>query len=173
MSKFSQGVKHLIHELIPPVTFFFVAFQLLAFTRALMLKQYGIEAMAFMEATISALVVAKVVLLTDLLPFINRFPGRPLIYNIAWKTLIYLLAALAVRCLEAFIHFYRQQGLILGATRHMLDEIVWPHFWAIQIWLTVLLMLYCTMHELGRALGRDRMRELFLGAATKTATTVK
>ena len=173
MSKFGQGVKHLIHELIPPVTFFFVAFQLLALTRALMLRQYGIEATTFVEATIGALVVAKVVLLADLLPFINRFPGRPLIYNITWKTLIYLLAALAVRYLEAFIHFYRQQGLILGATRHMLDEIVWPHFWAIQIWLTVLLMLYCTMDELGRALGRNRVRELFLGVCTKTGAAAK
>ena len=76
MSSFGHKVKHLIRELIPPVVFFFVAFQLLAFTRALMLKQYGIEVTDFLEATIGALVAAKVVLLSDLLPFINRFPGR-------------------------------------------------------------------------------------------------
>src|SRR5580692_3757936 len=125
MSKFVKGVKHLVYELIPPVTFFFLTFQLLAFTRALMLKQYGIEAMAFMEATIGALVAAKVVLLADLLPFINRFPGRPLIYNIAWKTLIYFVAALLVRYLEEFVHFYRQQGQWLAANRQMLEELIW------------------------------------------------
>jgi hypothetical protein len=167
MSKFVKGVKHLVYELIPPVTFFFVAFQLLALTRALMLKQYGIEAMAFMEATIGALVAAKVVLLADLLPFMNRFSHRPLIYNIAWKTLIYILAALLVRYIEAFIHFYRANGTLLGANRRMLDEVVWPHFWAIQIWLTVLLMLYCTMDGLSKALGRDRMKELFFGGPVK------
>jgi hypothetical protein len=173
MSKLGHGLKKLIHEMIPPVTFFFVSFQLLAFTRALMLRQYGIEVGTFMVATIGALVTAKVVVLADLLPFINRFPGRPLIYNIAWKTLIYMLAALLVRYLEEFIHFYRLQGHFLGATRHMLDEIIWPHFWAIQIWLTVLLMLYCAMDELGRALGRDRLREIFLGPSGKAGSTAK
>jgi hypothetical protein len=105
MSSFGHKVKHLIRELIPPVVFFFVAFQLLAFTHALMLRGYGIEVTTFVAATVGALVVAKVVLLADLLPFINRFPGRPLIYNIAWKTTIYFVAALLVRYLEEFIHF--------------------------------------------------------------------
>jgi hypothetical protein len=47
-----------------------------------------------------------------------------------------------------------------------LDEVDWPHFWTIQIWLTVLLLVYCTMQELLRALGHDKVRELFFGAAS-------
>ncbi|HWY88091.1 MAG TPA: hypothetical protein VNX28_15270 [Gemmataceae bacterium] len=167
MSKFSHGVKRLVQELIPPTTFFFIAFQLLAFTRALMLKQYGIEVTTFLAASIGALVAAKVVLLTDLLPFINRFPGRPLIYNIVWKTAIYFSAAFVVRYLEEFIRFYSQYDGVMSANRHLLDEVIWTHFWAVQIWLMVLLLLYCTMHELVRALGKDKMRELFFGVSRK------
>ena len=173
MSKFVHGLKHLILELIPPASFFFVAFQLLAFTRALMLRQYGIEVTAFLEATIGALVAAKVVLLSNLLPFINRFPGRPLIYNIAWKTPIYFAAAFAVRYLEELFHYYRRHGELAAANRHMLDEVVWPHFWAIQIWLMVLLLTYCTLDEMVRALGGDRMRELFFGVSRKDARDAK
>jgi hypothetical protein len=163
MSKFGHAVKHLILELIPPAVFFFITFQMLAFTRSLMLKQYGIEVTTFLAATIGALVAAKVVLLADLLPFINRFPGRPLIYNIAWKTVIYFLAAFLVRYLEEFIHFYRKQGQWVAANRQMLNEVVWTHFLAIQIWLMALLLVYCTLAELVRALGRERARELFFG----------
>jgi len=163
MSYDGHRLKHLVQEMIPPVTFFLVAFELLAFTKALMLRQYGIELTDFISAGIGALIAAKVVVLSDLLPFINRFPNRPLIYNIIWKTIIYFSAAFVVRYLEEFIHFYRLHHEIFGANRHLLDEVVWPHFWAIQIWLTVLLMIYTTMDELVRALGRDRMRELFLG----------
>ena len=170
MSKFTHSVKHLVREMIPPAVFFFVTFQLLALTRALMLKQYGIDVTTFAAATIGALVAAKVVVLADLLPFINRFPGRPLIYNIAWKTTIYFLAAFMVRYLEEFIHFYRAHGTVLGANRHLLDEVVWAHFWAIQLWLTVLLLIYCTMDGLVRALGRDRVRELFIGVSSRSAT---
>ena len=167
MSKFVHGLKHLVRELIPPAAFFFVAFQLLAFTRALMLKQYGIEVTDFLEATIGALVAAKVVLLSDLLPFINRFPGRPLIYNIAWKTPIYFAVTFGVRYLEELYHYYRKHGELTAANRHLLDEIIWPHFWAIQIWLLVLLLIYCTLHEMVGALGHDRMRELFFGVSRR------
>ena len=169
MSNFGHGLKHFIQEMIPPVLFFFISFQLLAITRALMLKQYGIEVTTFVVATVGALVTAKVVVLADLLPFINRFPGRPLICNIIWKTMIYFLAAFAVRYLEEFIHFYRAHRTLLDVNRHLLDEVVWPHFWAIQLWLTVALLIYCTGDELVRALGRDRVRELFFGISSKTA----
>ena len=163
MSKFTHSLKHLVHEMIPPIIFFFVSFQLLALTRALMLKQYGIEVTTFVAATIAALVTAKVVVLADLLPFINRFPGRPLIYNIAWKSPIYFVVAFVVRYLEELFHFYRQHGTVWEANRHLLDEVVWPHFWAIQIWLSALLLVYCTLQELMRALGRDKVQELFFG----------
>jgi hypothetical protein len=163
MSKFTHSLKHLVNELIPPVTFFFVSYQLLALTRALMLKQYGIEATTFLAATIGALVTAKVVVLADLLPFINRFPGRPLSYNITWKTAVYILAALVVRYLEELFHFYRQHGTLWEANRHLFAEVIWPHFWVIQIWLSALLLVYCTAQEMVRALGRDKLKALIFG----------
>jgi len=167
MSNFGRRVKHLIHEMIPPAIFFFVSFQLLAFTRALMLKRYGIEVTTFVVATIGALVAAKVVVLADLLPFINRFPGKPIIYNIAWKTPIYFVVAFVVHYLEELFDFYRKAGDLGAANRQMLDDVIWTRFWAIQIWLMVLLLVYCTMQELLRALGRDKVRELFFGVSGK------
>jgi hypothetical protein len=169
MSKFGQGLKHFILELIPPFLFFFIAFQLITFTNALLLRQYGIDVTSFVVASIGALVAAKVVVLSDLLPFVNRFPGKPLIYNIAWKTPIYFLAAFVVRYIEALIDFYRHNDTLLGANRRMLAEIVWPHFWMIQIWLMVLLLIYCTMDAIAQAVGRDKIRELFFGTSGKSA----
>lgn len=167
MSKFSNGVKHLVLELIPPFIFFFIAFQLIAFTNSLMLRQYGIDVTTFLEATIGALVVAKVVLLSDLLPFSKPSPRRPLIFNVAWKSVIYILAAFVVRYIEALIHFYRQNETLLHVNRRMISEIIWPHFWAIQIWLTVLLLIYCCMDAVVRTVGQDKVRELFFGVLDK------
>lgn len=157
-------LKHELLEVIPPAVFFFIAFQVIAFTRALMLEQYGIRVSTFVAATVAALVVAKVVLIADHLPLINRFPEKPLIYNVVWKTLVYLLAALLVRYLEHLIPFAREHGGLAAANRHLLDEVVWPHFWAVQIWLLVLLLVYCALRELVRALGRERVLHLFFGS---------
>ena len=163
MSKFIAGLKHEIFEAIPPFIFFLVAFHLIAVTRVLMQHQYGIHASTVMNATIAALVVAKVVLLADLLPFVNRFPEKPLAWNIVWKTFIYMLASMVVVYLERLWEFHGKYGSIAAANSHMVEELSWPHFWAVQIWMTVLFLLYCTLRELSRVLGGKRMRALFLG----------
>ena len=161
MSKLGQSLKHEIRELIPVTLFFFVSFQLLALTEALMLEQYGIRVSAFLTATVMALVVAKVVLITDHFALVNRFPDKPLIYNVVWKTVIYVVAALAFRYAEHFVHFWRQTGNVAEANRRLIDEVVWPHFWGVQLWLLVLLFVYCAFRELVRALGRKRIIRMF------------
>jgi hypothetical protein len=169
MNKLANRFKHLLQEMVAPTIFFFISFQLLAFTRALILNQYTVEIPVFVAATFGALVVAKVVLVVNMLPFMNRFPGRPLIYNVAWKTPIYLLAAFVVRYLEQVLHFYRTHGTLVAVNRQLLDEVNWPRFWVIQLWLAVLLVIYLTMAELVAALGRGRARALFFGASRKAA----
>jgi hypothetical protein len=169
MNTLLNRVKHEVLELIPPAVFFFIAFQVIAFTRALMLEQYGIKVTTFVAATIGALVVAKVILIADMLPFINRYPGKPLIYNVVWKTAIYFVVSLLVRYVEHIIPFVRKQGSLIAANRQLMDEVIWPHFWAIQIWLLLLLLVYCSFRELVRALGRDRVLQMFFGHSGQNA----
>ncbi len=163
MNKIAARVKEEILEVIPPTIFFFVAFHIIAFTRALMLLQYGIHVSTAAGATVAALVVGKVVLIADNLPFINRFPEKPLIYNVVWKTGIYVLSALLVRYIEHLIPFLWQYGSVRTATRHLLEDVVWSHFWAVQIWLLVLFFIYCALRELIRVLGRRAVIEMFFG----------
>ena len=54
-------------------------------------------------ATVGALLIAKVVLIADKLPIINRFPEKPLIYNVVWKTVIYIGASLLLHYLEHLV----------------------------------------------------------------------
>ena len=165
MNKSFQRLKEEFLALIPTAVFFFVAFQLLAITKALILQQYGIQVATFVAATIGALITAKVVMIVDFLPFVNRFPDKPLAYNVVWKTIIYLLAAFLVRYVEHLIHFVRKYGDIAVANSRLLDEVIWPHFLIVQIWLFVLFLMYCTLRELIRALGRERIRSMFFGPA--------
>ena len=163
MSKIFQRLKKEFLGVIPAAIFFFVAFQLLALTRSLILRQYDIETSTFFAATFGALVVAKVVMVADLLPFINRFPDRPLIYNILWKTAIYMITASVVRYIEHLVRFYLEYGNIAEANRHLIDDVVWPHVWVVHIWLLVVFLMYCVITELIRVLGRERVRSIFLG----------
>ena len=51
------------------------------------------------------------------------------------------------------------------------DEIVWPHFWGVQLWLLVLLLVYCAIRELVRALGRERVTQMFFKEPASPVST--
>ncbi len=163
MSKVFEKLKEEFVALLPPTIFFFITLHLVAVIRVLMLKGTGIPVSTPLQVTIAALILGKAVLIADLLPFINLYPHKPLIYNVAWKTAIYLLMSMFVHYLERLIDFWKEAGSFVAGNQRLLSEMVWPHFWAIQILLLVLIAFYCTIHELVRAIGRDQFLKMFLG----------
>ncbi len=163
MSKLTTKLKEEFFAIIPPTIYFFVALHIVVFIRVLMLKGTGISPLGSVSVAVSALVLGKAVLLADLLPSINRFPHKPLIYNITWKTLIYLLVATVLHYLERLIEFWRQSGGLIAGNKKLFAEMVWPRFWAIQIVLFILIAAYCTMHELARVLGKEKILRIFFG----------
>ena len=163
MTKLSTTLKKEFFELLPPTIFFFVALHIVAFVRVLMLKGTGLKPLSTMSIAVAALILGKAVLIADMLPMVNRVPNKPLIYNVAWKTLIYLLMATLIHYLERLIDFWRQTGGFVTGNQKLLSQIVWPHFWAIQIILLVLIVMYCTTHELVRVIGREKVLRVFFG----------
>ena len=163
MTRLWHTIKHEFFEVLPPTIFFLVTFHIVLIDRALMLREYGLRLSSIGAAAVMALLVAKVVLVADKLPFINRFPQKPLIYNVLWKTAIYVLASLFVHYLEHLIPRWWRGGDFTDANRDLWREIVWPHFWAIQLWLLVLIFVYCASRELVRVVGRERVVQIFFG----------
>jgi hypothetical protein len=163
MTKLLTKLKEEFFRLLPPTIFFFVALHIEAFVRVLALKGSGISPLSTMSIAVASLILGKAVLLADMLPMINRFPTKPLIYNIAWKTVIYWLISALIHYLERLVDFWRQTGGVVAGNQKLLAEIIWPHFWAIQILLFVLIAIYCTMHELVRVIGREKVLRIFFG----------
>lgn len=158
-------LKHMVVEVIPTAVFFFIAFEVIAFTRDLMLETPGTFTSTLTATIIGALVVAKVVVVVDMLPFMNRFPGKPLIYNVAWKAGFYFLATFIIRYLEHIVPFVMESGDLVLATQQLFgQEGAWPRFWFVQIWLAVLFFMYCTFREFGRVLGREKVLRMFFGS---------
>src|SRR5262245_34109666 len=108
-------VKHEFHEVLPPTIFFLITFHIVLIDRALMLREFGLRLSSVAAASVMALLVAKVVLIADKLPFINRFPEKPLIYNVTWKTAIYVVVSLLLHYLEHLIPLWWRSGQFLEA----------------------------------------------------------
>src|SRR5262252_8892254 len=152
MHKLLEKLKEEFFAVLPPTIFFFVALHLVTFIRILMAKGSNFQPLSTMSIAIASLILGKAVLIADMLPPINRYPNKPLIYNIAWKTVIYLLMASVIHYLERLIDFSRQAGGIVAGNEKMLGEMVWAHFWAVEIILFILILAYCTVRELARVI---------------------
>jgi len=151
-------------RLIPPMIYFFIAFSLLLVTQALISQDYGLNTLDLGTAAVGALIVGKILLVVDSFSFVDRFPDKPLIYNAVWKTVIYNIAALAIRYLEAIVPLWIDKGDFGQANEAMFAALNWAHFWLVQLWLAVLFLVYCSARELVRKIGAKTVRAMFLGA---------
>jgi hypothetical protein len=156
-------LKEEFFKILPPTIYFFVALHLVMFIRVLMLEGTGLSPYSSASIAVTALVLGKAVLIADMLPLINRFPNKPLIYNIAWKTAIYLLISAVLHYLERLVDFWRATGSFVAGNEKLLSVIIWRPFFAIQIIFFILIAMYCTVHELVRVIGKEKALRIFFG----------
>jgi hypothetical protein len=159
-----KKAKEEIIELIPPTIFFFIALHIVVLIRSLMLEGDGIASATSISIVFASIVLGKSVLVADLLPFINRYPQKPLVYNVMWKTSIYFLVSMLIHYLETILEIWRKNGGFLLNVHEFYTQIIWPHFWALQILLAVLIFMYCVMRELVRVIGPVKVWHIFFGS---------
>jgi hypothetical protein len=163
--------ERLIHEmeqyvLIAAFLFFFFG----SFTtyRRLVLAEYQVGFVEYGWALIKALVLAKVILIGELLHLGERFRDRPLIVATFWKTLIFglLIAAFAIleRVVGALVHhtsiaeelhLTRQEGYELLARTNLEVVALIPLF---------------AFRELARVMGEGKLWDLFLRGPRASAS---
>lgn len=163
MNAMMNKVKHEFMKVLPPTVFFFVILHIVALIRSLMIKGSGVDLPVSASVLIASLILGKSVLVADMLPFINRFPHKPLIWNVIWKTLMYALVALIVHYLERLYDFWKEAPNLMEANSLLWASMNWPRFWAVQILLITLIFMYCVIAELARVIGKDRLKVMFVG----------
>jgi hypothetical protein len=162
-------LKNEAREVLVAAVFFSTGFCLILLADRLITRGSGIEVVSFVRALVGGLVVAKVLLIVDLFPFVHAFPDTPLVKNIVWKSSLYVAASLVFRYLEPFLR-YLFKGLGLANAHSLaLHEFTLPRTWAVEIWLAMLLVAFVTMRELVRVVGSNEMREIFFGSRDKPA----
>lgn len=168
MRKILGFIRHEFREALAPTIFFLILFHLAGFTKALMLESYGITAISASVATVMALIAAKAILIADEIPWSAGFSGKPLLVTVLWKAATYAVLCLALRLVEELVPLVIKYGGVWLGTQHFVEEVSWPHFWAVQIWLFVALVFYAAVVELDAHLGAGSLRKAFLGWPRET-----
>lgn len=152
--------KREVFEILPVVIFFVVSFNLIAFSKHLILQRQGIVYDGIVAATLGAVIVAKVVIIADRLPIMRLYRGRPLYRAILYRTIIYTVAVLAVRGLDVVVRSAIEQGSLTTGLRTIRTEFVWEHFVFVQMWVLVLFLVYVALVELRHEFGRGELAKL-------------
>jgi hypothetical protein len=150
-----------VKHALPPTIFFFVGFNLILWTKRLILEEHGIDFSGFFTAMVAALLVGKAVLVTDNIPFMRCFDGAPMIRPILFKSAIYWICVLIVRLAEGLVHFLAGGGALADFPNYLVDRFSWSRFLSIQLWLMVLFLVYVTVHELNTLFGDGELYRLF------------
>ena len=152
---------HEFLEILPPTIFFLIGFNLIVLTTNLILADYAAQFASFMVATVSALVVAKAVLVANAMPTIRRYDRAPLIRPILFKTVFYWAAVFIVRLLEHWIRYRFGGDYVFGGfVPHVVANFSWHRFIAIQLWIFVLFLIYVTASEFNRLFGHGELSRI-------------
>ncbi len=160
MKKIFAVVLHEVREAIPSFLFFLAVLGLGRVTKVLLLDEYHLTVTGTAVVVVGALILAKAVLIADALPIANVFAQRAMIQSIAWKSAVYYLITLVFHYLEELVPLVRKSGGVVAAHHQLLAQVSWPHILAVQLWVALAVLLYATLVELVRAIGKERVRDL-------------
>lgn len=157
MSKVITVLKRELKEITAPSIYFFVAFHIMIMVRAFLEGEYGITLQQSVTATLSALLVAKSIILANALPLFRWFVQVRLIYNILWRAFLYIACTLLFLYLEEVIPLLSKYGSLMSASEHLLEEINWFKFWSSGIVLTMFLCHYSFATGMMEVVGRSKL----------------
>jgi hypothetical protein len=149
--------------MLPATVFFFVLFQVVVLTRSAIGGAQGVLMTTTASAFVGALVVGKAVLIADATPLFHWFRGRALVFNVAWRTLLYLLATVVLQLLEEYIPLVSRYGGLGAALAHLIEDIDWKVFWVTHLVFALFLAFFSFVTALIDVVGRARFRSVFFG----------
>jgi hypothetical protein len=159
-----SGWKHkLVHELIAywlNVLYLTIFFSVFTSYRRLLMAHYDISYTEWGISLIKALILAKVILIVDLLRISHSLEDRPLIVPTLYKTFIFSLFVALFAIMESAIRGFLQGKGLGGALDHLLSQ-------GTSEFLSRCLVAFCAFipyfafKEIGRVLGKGELGELF------------
>jgi hypothetical protein len=153
-----------VRTLIPAWAFFFLVFLLLRLTRTEILRESHISKFPPSRVLIGSIIMAKGILLVDLIPLVKKTEKYPLLGAACLKSLAYFVVAFLFEYVEGVLDF-RHEGYA-AASRQFGRSLGSPVFWLLQVWLVFSIFLYSATRELAQKLGPKRFRELVFGRSS-------
>ncbi len=143
--------------------YFLIGFNLLALLLALMAPGFRDTRTLFASATVAALLVGKVMVVTEGLVSRRLSRGHSFLRTVLTKSVIFTVVILAAMAFEEVVHGVIADDLSWSAAwHHLREEASWARFTARSVYLIVLFGLYSFIFELDQFFGADGVADIVL-----------
>ena len=163
-----RGLKGLFWEMLPPVSFFFIALMLIFVVMKLLALQYSIHFYAFARAAIGALVLGKIILLMEMAERKSGPSRYPRATVVAFKTVIYATAVFLFEFSERVVRAWYDTGSLLEGLGMVKANAKLDHFLALLILVCMIIAMYLAMEEISHAMGEGALTRLFIKRPDRT-----
>ena len=158
MSPSIARLKEELRKGLITAVFFSIGFVVIMVHNRLLTEGTRFKPQSFVMALVGGLIAGKVLVSVDMLPFVDAFPGKPMIYNIGWKSSLYVAAAVVFLYTDPFVkHLVKGAGLYASHSQAW-HELMLPRTWATMIWVVVLMLIFVTMKEMSRVVQASTLR---------------
>jgi hypothetical protein len=156
---------------LPPTLLFLFLFHMLGITKAVAQNDLSFDALRATTATVAALIVAKAILLVEVLPFAKWFSGHRFVH-VLWRSFLFWLMAVLFHVLEEVVSIAIKSKSFEGAFRTYSEELHWPMFCVGIVWLFGGLLLYSILAEIVEAVGPARIKSILFGKRDRIAEVI-
>lgn len=167
-SRLGRRLRDELKRMAAIFAYLWTVFGILVLHEWIVLSRHGIDHRFYGLAFVNAWILAKVVLVTEHLDVLPRWVGRPPIYRIVTRSIGLALILVVAYALE-------ETAIGLARGRALADSLPTiggggvRGYLAIGVIMAVALVPYFTFRELGRVLGRARLRALILSEPAPSA----
>lgn len=143
-----------------------LSFSVLITLNSLALLKHGINAFNYGVAVVGALIIGKVIVLSEKLPLVERYGDKPLIISVGYKSILFTIIVLIFNIAEHFIiGLFQQESIAL-----ILIELK-IYFFRIDIvyqifCLFLVFIPFFITRELNEILGKGKLFNLFFKSRT-------
>jgi hypothetical protein len=161
----------IVHELIEYwINFGYLAFFLVAFTwyRRLILAEYQVHYTNYWFPLIEAAVLAKVIMLGDLVRLGRQMENKPLIFSALFRAVMFSLWVAIFSVLEETVRGLLHGNGLMGGIEEMVSR-GWYELLSRCVVIFAAFIPFFSFKELERVLGPEKLRGLFWRQRTVTA----
>lgn len=162
MAKIIRKIKEEIIHALPAIIYFLIALSVIYFCIGLSLPPGEERYFSYPMILLGALLLGKVIVIVNVLPFVNLFPKKPLIYNITWKFILYAFFVFLAWVGDSFFHLIYQYDQFDLAYYAIKAELLSPVFLATLVWLLLIFLVYVFLSEYMRVLGFKKVIRMLL-----------